>query len=43
MLCTFDARMTNLNDNTIVLEPNHDTPFGFYLFTKFMIKRTYTR
>ena len=25
--------MTNLNDNNIVLKPNHDTPFGMYLFT----------
>ena len=27
--------MTNLNNNSIILKPNHDTPYGIYLFTKF--------
>ncbi len=38
IICTFDFRMTNLNDNKIVLEPNHDAPFGIYIFTKYYLK-----
>ena len=31
--------MTNLSDNTIVLQPNHDTPFGIYIFTKYLYEK----
>ena len=33
---TFDQRCTNLSDNSIVFQPNHDTPFGLYIFTKYL-------
>lgn len=35
--------MTNLNDNSIVLKPNHDTPFGMYIFTSECMNNTITR
>lgn len=28
--------MTSLNDNKLVIKPNHDTPFGIYIFSKFL-------
>ena len=31
--------MTNLNDNSIILEPNHDAPYGMYIFTKYLIEK----
>ena len=36
LLNTLDQRCTNLNDNSIVIVPNHDTPFGIYIFTKYL-------
>ena len=35
--------MTNLNDNSLVLKPNHDTPYGIYIFTKFLTDKTISR
>ena len=35
--------MTNLNDNSLVLSPNHDTPFGLYIFTKYHINDNFSR
>lgn len=35
--------MTNLNDNSLVLEPNHDTPFGIFMFTKYHLQDTFSR
>ena len=35
--------MTNLNNNSIILKPNHDTPYGIYLFTKLFPNETISR
>jgi len=35
--------MTNLADNSLVLVPNHDTPFGIYIFTKEALNKIFTR
>lgn len=35
---SFDARCTNLSDNSMVLNPNHDTPYGIFIFTKYLYK-----
>lgn len=35
--------MTNLNDNSIVLKPNHDTPFGIYIITSECMEKTVNR
>ncbi len=35
--------MTNLNNNSIILKPNHDTPYGIYIFTKFFPDKQISR
>ncbi len=39
---SFDSRCTNLDNNSVVFAPNHDTPFGLYLFTKYLFDKEFT-